>query len=301
MSIGRILPLLALALSACGTTGPQDWPTPGTIAAPEGGVAGYQHGPEHSQFAVGEHPKQLEQYGYLKSVGAQGAFATKRTNGSTLAVPSAHAPSLRLSPFGGSSDDHDSFVKNYFVKLGLPGEQIGSVRGMTLLDAQGRAEEASRPFPRITAYYSRLERAVDGMPVAESFAWARVNSRGETVHEAVYWPSLPATVLTQARQFRQLIADPQRRRTFESRLPVSGRAGAVVIHHSSATMDPPFQSFASFDVVVSASPASSPHAPQPTTGASVTRHFDINAVECFLPQELLNLGKEHPATKTRAK
>lgn len=56
-------------------------------------------------------------------------------------VCSAHAESLQLPPFGKSSDDHDSFVKDYFLKLGSPADQVGSVRGMTLLEAQGPAAE----------------------------------------------------------------------------------------------------------------------------------------------------------------
>ena len=301
MNVTKILPLLALALGGCAAPSLHDWRTQGAIPAPDGGVAGYQHGPEHSQFAIGDHPKRMEQYGYLKSVGDQGTLATNLANGSTFAVPSAHAPSLRLPPYGGSSDDHDAFVKNYFVKLGLPAVQVGSVRGMTLLDVQGRTENASRTIPRITAYFTRLERAVDGIPVADSFAWARVNSRGEIVQEAVYWPSLPANVLTQTRQFREQLADLRRRQSFESRLPVSGGTGAVVIHHSAATIDQPFESFASFDVVVRSSPASSRNSPPPGTAAAVTRHFDINGIERFLPQETLDLGARYPASKTRAK
>jgi hypothetical protein len=171
---------------------------------------------------------------------------------------------------------------------------------MTLLEAPGPAAEVGRPAARITASNSALQRTVEGVPVADSFAWARVNSRGEVAQEAVYWPSLPANILTEVRQFRELLADPQRLQSFKSRLPVSVGEGAVAIRQSSATVDQGFESFASFDVSLHSSQASSQKAPAPGTSVTITRHFDINGTERFLPQETLNLGAKYPATKQPA-
>jgi hypothetical protein len=70
---------------------------------------------------------------------------------------------------------------------------------MTLLEANGRSDETTRTIPRITAYYSVVERAVDGIPVPDSFAWARANSESRIVEEAVYWPALPRDVLAEAK------------------------------------------------------------------------------------------------------
>ena len=300
MNRGRILLLLTVGLTACNARAPQDWPAQGTIAAPAEGAAGYQHGPEHTRFVVGDHARQESKYGYLKSVGDQGTLATNHANGSTFAVPSAHAESLGLPPYGKSPEEHDAYVKEYFLKLGLPADQLAGVRGMTLVEAHGPAREVGRTPGQVTAYYSALQRTVAGVPVADSFAWARVNARSEVVQEGVYWPALPANVVQEVRQFREMLADPQRLASFNARLPVPGASGAVVIRHSAATSDEPFEAFAGFDVVVHSSQPSLQKAAVPATSVSVIRHFDINGRERFLPQERLDLGARYPVDKKPA-
>jgi hypothetical protein len=250
---------------------------------------------------VGDHRKTEERYGYLKTVGDQGTLATNTANGSTFAAAAPNSSGVRLPPFGGSYEDHDKFVKDYFVKLGLPAEQVGSVRAMTMLEAQGPSADVGRTIPRITAYYSALQRTVEGVPVTDSFAWARVNSRGEVVQEGVYWPAIPSDVVQQVHQLRVLLADPQRLQLFKSRLAVSGGEGVIVIRHSSATVDDAFESLASYDVSLHASAVpSAQKTPAPGTTVTVTRHFDLNGTERFLPQERLDLGAQYKETKTPA-
>src|SRR5947209_3053629 len=139
-------------LSACAVNAPP--PRQGLIPAPDGGTAGYQHGPEGSRFVVGQSPRRTVQHGYLKQTGDQGTLAINQGNGSVFGVPNAQANSLRLPPFGASPQDHDAFVKDYLLKLGLPADQVENVHGMTLLEANGRSDETTRTAPRITAYYS---------------------------------------------------------------------------------------------------------------------------------------------------
>jgi len=300
MNPTRNLLLLTLALTGCFSPRPQEWRAQGTIPASGGGAPGYQHGPQHTRFVIGDHPKVESKYSYLKISGRQGTVAVDSANGSTFAIPSRDAASLKLPPFGNSSDDHDSFVKDYFLKLGLPRDQVAKVHGMTMLEAHGPAAEAGRKAPHTVAYYSALERTVEGVPVPDSFAWARVNSHGDVVQEAAYWPSLPASVLSEIHQFRDLIAEPQRLQTYKSHLPVSGGDGVVAIHHSSAAADQEFDSFASFDLTFHLTQMRAQKALTDGTSVSITRHFDISGKERFLPQERLNLGEKYPATKQPA-
>lgn len=301
MKILRAVPLLAVTLTACVSSAPPEWRTQGTIPAPAGGAAGYQHGPEHTQVVLGDHRKTVARYGYLKAVGDKGTLATNIATGSTFAAAAPGSSGVHLPPFGTGYEDHDKFVKDYFVKLGLPAEQVASVRAMTMLEAQGPSPEVEKTIPRITAYYSALQRTVEGVPVADSFAWARVNSRGEVVQEGVYWPAIPSEVVKQVHQFRELMADPQRLQAFKSHLGAPGGEGAVVIRHSSAALNESFESFASYDVSMHV-PASPSGQKTPTPGATVTvvRHFDLNGTERFLPQEKLNLSAQYKEAKTPA-
>jgi hypothetical protein len=300
MKIAIGLLLLPFALTACHSTAPQDWRSQGTVEAPTGGAPGYQHGPQRSKFVVGEHARREQKFGYLKSVGDQGTLATSISNGSALALPSHNAASLTLPPFGKSPNEHDAWVKDYFLKLGLPSEQVVGVRGMSMIDAHGRASELGRSPARVTAYYSALQRTIDGVPVPDSFAWARVNSRGDVVQEGVYWPALPASVLSEARQLQAVLAEPERLAAYKSRLPLSAETGTVAIRHSAATSPDAFECFASFDVLVHSSRPLLQNASAPATWVDVTRHFDIDGKEHFLPQERLDLSSKYPADKRPA-
>jgi hypothetical protein len=278
-------------------------PRQGLIPAGGGGAAGYQHGgAEGAKFAVGQNSRRGLQYGYLKQTGDEGTLAIRQSNGSVFGVPSARAAALKLPPYGNSPQDHDRYVRDYFVRLGLPADQVQSVRTMTLLEASGRTDETTRTIPRVTAYYSVLNRSVGDVTVPDSFAWARVNSEGAIVQQGVYWPALPANVVGDASKLKALLADPAQRRAFESRTSMDSTAAAIAIRHASANEDQ-FNAFASIDITmgVSASRQRATDAKNVSEssggGAAVVRHFDIDGVERFLPQESLNLADKYPARK----
>jgi hypothetical protein len=298
--------IAALVLTGCAAPSLREWPAQGAIAPEPGGVGGYQHGPQHSQFVAGAHSRIKEQYGFLKRVGDQGTFAVSRANGATFAIPKAGAASLRLAPYGASAEAHDAFVKDYFLKLGVPADQVGSVRTMTLVEATGAATQETHAMPRIVAYYSVLQRAVDGIPVPDSFAWARVNTRGEVVQEGVYWPALPARAIDEAREFRKRLADGAEREQFAARVKAPGGKVMLAIRHSGAELSgPAFECFASFDVETRSVPAPRA-APQEEYRAevhaeSVTRHYDASGAERRLPQEMLSVAAKYTATKPVAK
>lgn len=295
-----------LCLAACAAVNAPPPPPQGLIPAAAGGTAGYQHGPEGSLFAVGQHARRAVQYGYLKQTGDEGTLAISQGNGSVFGVPNARASSLRVPPFGASPQDHDAFVKNYFVKLGLPADHVAEVRGMTLLEANGRSDETTRTIPRITAYYSVVKRVINRIPVPDSFAWARANSEGRIVQEAVYWPALPRDVVAEAERFKDMLSDDERRRAFQSRIPADISQATLAIRHASVTEDH-FETFASLDVTIRSSPAAvqldamQKAASSSVGGAAVIRHFDINGTERFLPQETFDLKDRYPARKHDAR
>lgn len=269
----------------------------GVIAATDGGVIGYQHGADRSNFAVGAHAHRTLEHGYLKHVGSEGTFAIDRVNGSAYGVPKASAHSQHLGPYGKSPNDHNAFVRAYFVKSGIPVEQIGAVKGRTLLEATGTADEKERATPKVTGYYTVLERTVDGIPVADSFAWARVNAEGQIVEEAVYWPAIAGAVIAKARQLREVRDDPKRRHELATRISADASSAQIVIRHSSASSDEPFEGFASVDLLVKVMAPGTEQSPNydkttlmPQT--AYVRHFDIDGKELFLPQERLRLPRQ---------
>lgn len=305
-SLAPFLVAVALALCGCQTVDVPPAPQAGPIATDAGGAAGYQHGGLGiSKFEVGDHVRRTFALGYIKQSGDQGTLAIRPTNGSVFAVPNAHAQSLQLPPYGASPQDHDRFVQAYFVGLGLPTAQIKQVHAMTLLEAAGRSDETNRTVPRVSAYYSVLDRTVDNVAVPDSFAWARVDARGVVVQEGVYWPALPAKVLADAKQLNDMLSDRAKRRVFQSRIPVDTSAAIVSIRHASSSEDR-FEAFASVDVTVHANvgnvakpgtEVSSAMHGAPLGSATFVRHFDIDGKELFLPQEKLDLARQYPVTK----
>jgi hypothetical protein len=302
--MNRLIVIVTCAwLGACTTANVPAGPRQGVTPAGNGGLNGYQHGVEGSLFALGGHSKRIQQFGYLKQVGDEGVFAINLNNGSAFGIPNSTAPGLRSGPFGKSPEDHDGFVRAYFIKLGLPADQVTRVRTMTMLEASGRSDETQSTAPAVTAYYSVLDRAVDGISVPDSFAWARVNAEGKVVGEGVYWPPLSAEVMAGARRLRDTLADPSRRSALASRIAGAGSDSTVAIRHASAWIDAPFEAFPCLDVAVvsravaGGSPVASntldtsaPHASP--TGQVVVRHIDADGVERFLPQERRNLGNQ---------
>jgi hypothetical protein len=296
-----------IGLSGCATVDLPQPPRPGTIAAPAGGADGYQHGFEGSRFVVGDAARRSVQYGYLKQRGDSGTIAIKVSNGSAFGVPNAGSEYAASSRYAGSPDDHNAQVKSYFLALGLPPGQVADVRAMTLLQADGQLGEAAPAAPRILGYYSVVSRNVEGVPVPDSFAWARLNTEGKVVQEGIYWPPLPPAVIAEVRAFKTTLADPERRRTLMARVPTDAGTTALVIHHSSAEEDQ-LRAFASLDATMRTflvTPGDNDKrqsiGSSKAGGTAVVHHYDINGNEQFLPQERLDLREQYPETKAAAR
>jgi len=144
----------------------------------------------------------------------------------------------------------------------LPSNQVGAVSGHVGGTFGGPVGQAPVPVGPVE-YYSVLSRQVAGIPVVNSFAWARINEDDDVVEESVYWPAIPESVIASARSLRGRFADANALNTFRSGLP--GGAGRVVIQHSAASADA-FQAEAAYEISASGGP----------------RYFDASGVETSL-------------------
>jgi hypothetical protein len=119
-----------------------------------------------------------------------------------------------------------------------------------------------------------------------SGATRREPNDGKSISEWVYWPAIPAKALADARLLEELTTGP-RRAEYLVRLPGGFLlpAGTVVVHHSSATDEGPFEALATYEVIDN------------RLGITVIRHFDAEGVERRLPSERLNMGLPDPRAK----
>lgn len=297
-----ILVLATCVFSACTKK-----PT-GLIATDEGGAVGYQHSLERSRFVTGPELRRVEEFGFSKVVGPAGVFATDLHNGLVVAVQSGGANKGEAKAGNEEAkagyvmdpDKHNQQVVDYFLAAGVPKDQIGGVHATTYLSSSGSLND-TRPAPvKVDGYASVLERKIEKFPVVDSAGWARMNERGEVVSEWVYWPAIPAKALEDARRLLEMTAGDSDKTAFLTRLPARLPPGKVVIRHTSATAQEPFEVFASDDIVESRpSPktADGENLSSAPLGASVVRHFDVDGVERRLPQERRNIGPDSPKEK----
>lgn len=276
----------------------------GTIASDEGGAFGYQHSIERSRFITGgsvDQRRLIEEFGFSKVVGPNGVFATNLRNGLVIATQNAGGDKSGAGPQQDykkaehmlDPNKQNTMVMDYFVAAGIPRDQVGGIQALTSLSASGRAEDAASLRLKVDGYCSVLERVVAGkFPVADSIAWASLDNQGKSISESVYWPAVPAKALADARLLAELTTGP-RRAEYLARLPAGLPAGTVVIHHSAATDEGPFEALAAYDVIddrgVSAEGADK-MSKAPVGGVSTIRHFDAEGKERRLLSERLSLG-----------
>src|SRR5262249_27630679 len=96
-----------------------------------------------------------------------------------------------------------------------------------------------------------LARAVDGIPVGESHAYAHFVAGDQTTDEGFYWPAIPADVVAAARALRDRLADPAALAAYKALLPSEAQSdGQVVIHHTDGSLGTAaFTAVATYDVL----------------------------------------------------
>lgn len=205
----------------------------------------------------------------VKLVGPWGVFATHAKTGMVLALPNADAPSRTAPPFPGGAEAQNVAVKTYFLSAGLPADQVQGVRTMSLMTASGfGASEEPPTFQPVTSD-SVISRQYAGIAIADSYAWARLNSNSDVVTESVYWPEIPSTILNEATAFAKNLSDAAWQKAFLAKLPPPAN-GQLVIHHTPGTWNGAFSAAVSYDV-----PA----------GGGRLLHFSQVGVAFSLPEE----------------
>jgi hypothetical protein len=241
--------LLLLLLSSCSSE--TRTPNSGVRRASlsEGDIPGYFHTIGVSKFRPGQAPVMVSELGWNKTVGSDGSFSTYVATGAVMALPNAGAPSTLVAAFTADPNENNARVSDYFSAAGIPSDQVSGVSVTTEMAASGSTDDPTPPTPKFVAYASVLARSANGIRVVDSFAWARFNAKDEVVAEAVYWPTIPVSVVNDATDLSGLLADKNQASAYLAKLPPGGMLpGEVVIHHTLATARVPFSAYASYEV-----------------------------------------------------
>jgi hypothetical protein len=187
-------------------------------------VVGVTFDVSRSRFAFGSTPVREDSASITRYVGTEGVVAVFAC-GAEQGTMNAGAPEAALPDWSNDTVALAAHTRDYFVNMGMFVCQIGST---DVQPALGRGAGAQVTIA--------LTRAVDGIAVSESNAFARFNANDQTTSEGLFWPTLPADTLAAARALRDQLADPGTLAAYKAKLPASAQGtGRVVIHHTSGS------------------------------------------------------------------
>ena len=185
-----------------------------------------------SRFAFGSEPQRMDTGSMVRWVGAHGVVAIE-PSGWEMGIMNAGAPEASLGDWSADPNALGAHVKAYFVSMGMPACEVAGVN----VDGGSGGRSIG------------LVRGVEGIPVVESMAFARLDSSDESTSEGLYWPGVPADVVGAAESLRAQLSDPDALAIYQAKLPEEAHGeGQVVIHHSSSAAMPPFAAAATYDV-----------------------------------------------------
>jgi hypothetical protein len=188
---------------------------------------------EKSKFALGSAPTKSESGGLTRWTGANGVIAVF-PNGSTLASLNAGVAEANVKEWSSTHETVSEHVRAYFLSMGVAPCQ--STNTQALGGSSGIAIS--------------LNRAVAGVPVIGSVAYAQFNEHDLTTTEGFYWPTVPASVVTAARALQTQLAEPAALASYKAKLPTNAQGeGQVVIHHAGGSSTQVFAAQASYDVI----------------------------------------------------
>lgn len=172
---------------------------------------------------------------HRRVVTTYGVALINNVTGAFLAVPDSSLLG-RGDPSVPNPDESNALVRAYFVANGLPEDQISNVH-VTAMGVSEPRDPAAPDKRTFVAYYSHLQRRIQGVSVQESYAWARVDVAGKVVAEGVHWPTVPEAVVDSALRLVQVLANPQTAHGLLSKAAAGGYEpfldqAEVVIHHS---------------------------------------------------------------------
>jgi hypothetical protein len=189
----------------------------------------------------------------VRWTGPDGALAIF-VNGYALATLDADAPENALPAPSVSVSQYEADVIQYFERLGVPRCQVFAtqlVAGASGGGTDGLVDGGGAMVPGGVG----LLRAVDGIPIVESVAFASFDDSYQTIREQFYWPVIPSSTLSDARQFAQRLTIVAGLASYKKQLPDDAQGdGHVAIHHTSASewLDS-FYSVATYDVTLTGS------------------------------------------------
>jgi hypothetical protein len=251
VSLGSVL----LATSLGCSQGSGGGSVPGTTSAPLANactsgqpLAGAAYDVTQSKFAFGSAPVAVDAGSLTRWTGREGVVAIF-SDGSEMAILDATSTASGLP---GWSGDPVAKVTGYYEGMGVPPCEIAGTSETSSAGGGGStAGAANGGAPSIVTVGQTsvgLDRAVDGIPVVESAAWATFDENGETTYEAFYWPEIPAEVVSAARAFQDQLAGGLA--AFKAKLPADAQGdGRVVIHHHVAGAPGAFTAVAVYDTV----------------------------------------------------
>jgi hypothetical protein len=255
------------------------WCGAASIAAAQGqpvsgqGGAKYAHTLGVSRFAVGEGSRSETEGPFERVIGDKGVFLVDTVTGATLAVPNGLAlpkPPVDAPASGNYSpealnypqpmttnpDEHSAAVKAYLVAAGVPATEVSGTHVTTTMAGGGPVRDGVQPAQsKLLWYTTHLDRSLAGIPVESSYAFAAFDNGGRVITEGVYWPAIPAGVVSNARAFAAKLAAPRERTAFMAKVgkaaPGAGETpGSVRIVHTSGGYHGPFQAVAVYSTVV---------------------------------------------------
>lgn len=273
---GNSLLMMALLLPAGCAAEPAEPLSRSTAGSAVSGAMEFRLTKQASRFQIGSASREVTEFGMHKWVGDNGVFATRLASGMTLGSPNADSPSRYFGALAGGPDAHDKAVKDYFIAAGLPKGQISSVRVMVSGLLATKIDNPGDVQSDFSALYSYIERAVDGVPVVDSFAWASINEEEQVVTESVYWPSIPQAVIDSAKAFASSLADSTWAADFHKKAPPNGK---LVIRHTPGVWDGTFKAAVAYDV----------------RWANETLHFDATGTKFKMPNEKDGAWGETPS------
>jgi hypothetical protein len=191
-----------------------------------------------SRFAFGSTPTMTTTNGFTQYKGTDGVISID-SFGDVLGSMNATAPEASRPDFSTDTAVLSTHVADYFRAMGVVDCQVS--RAQILAGTGGRNVQ--------------LERAVSGIPIAESQATARFDDQDQTTLEMMRWPALSATVVQAARAFRDQLAAPGGLDAYRAKLPPEARTtdGIVVIHHSTMPFKGTFHADVTWDTSVNGS------------------------------------------------
>jgi hypothetical protein len=265
----------AILVTGCSSQVPE---TSGT--APEPGrlalgltnqmIPGYSHQLSRSRFAMGASVRAVVDGARSRMIGTEGTFTVNMTTGAAVAILNSDSTLLPRTTTARSGDQHNQLARDYFVQLGIPGDQLGPAVANSIHLGSGPTDSAALPVSSCIGYDSVIRRVVSGFEVADSKAVVQFNNSGEVVFEYVHWPALPTSVLADARSLASALVDPVQGTVLRGKLPASSGTVSVVIRHTGGFDSTPVAASAMFVVF----------------DGTRARHFDINGTPVAPPGDV---------------